>query len=638
MNSPEAGQRSKGLGLLSLTALGVVFGDIGTSPLYTLHECLGGQHGVTPGRENVLGILSLIFWSLTMVVSVKYLIFVLRADNRGEGGIFALLALLPDRARRDGRPGTTLEPAAWAALLVMAGAALLYGDGMITPAISVLSAIEGLGVAEPHLKPLILPLTCAVLIGLFALQRRGTGSVGALFGPVMAVWFVTLGVLGARQIARNPSVLSALDPWHAVHFFALRRARGFVVLGAVVLAVTGGEALYADLGHFGRRPIRVAWFALVMPALVLNYFGQGALMLSERIGNESAFFAMVPAGPWTYGLVALSTAATVIASQALITGAFSMTYQAMQLGYLPRLTVRHTSSDTEGQIYVPEINWILAFACVALVLAFRRSDRLASAYGIAVTGTMVITSIVFFEVTRTTWRWPLWKALPLLLLFLSFDVPFFAANLLKLPDGGFVPLLIGAVAFAIMATWKRGRRIYRERLARDSKPVEQLLAGRDHAGEHHTARCPGAGIFLSSNPEGFPPVVLNLVQRVRILPEIVVLLTMDVLHVPHAADSEIDVRDLGSGIYRVLVKQGFMDPSDVPRALQRAVTRFALPVDLATATYYIGRDSFLATSAGQMGRVSEWFFALLTRNARSSTDHFHIPPQQVVEIGSRIDL
>ena len=638
MNPPEAHERSKGLGLLSLTALGVVFGDIGTSPLYTLHECLGGQHGVAPGRENVLGILSLIFWSLTMVVSVKYLIFVLRADNRGEGGIFALLALLPDRPRRDGRPSTTLEPAAWAALLVMAGAALLYGDGMITPAISVLSAIEGLGVAEPHLKPVVLPLTCAVLIALFALQRRGTGSVGALFGPVMAVWFVTLGVLGARQIARNPSVLMALDPWHAIHFFALRRGRGFVVLGSVVLAVTGGEALYADLGHFGRRPIRSAWFALVMPALVLNYFGQGALMLSERTGNESAFFAMAPAGPWTYGLVALSTAATVIASQALITGAFSMTYQAMQLGYLPRLTVRHTSSDTEGQIYVPEVNWILAFACVALVLAFGRSDRLAAAYGIAVTGTMVITSIVFFEVTRTTWRWPLWKALPLLLLFLSFDLPFFAANLLKLPDGGFVPLLIGAVVFAIMATWKRGRRIYRDRLALDSKPVEQLIAGRGHALGHQPTRCPGVGIFLSSNPEGFPPVVLNLVQRVRILPEIVVLLTMEVLHVPHADESEMDVRDLGSGIYRVLIKQGFMDPSDVPRALQRAVARFALPVDLETATYYIGRDSFLATSAGQMGRVSEWFFALLTRNARSSTDHFHIPPQQVVEIGSRIDL
>ncbi|HVZ89073.1 MAG TPA: KUP/HAK/KT family potassium transporter [Polyangia bacterium] len=639
MSPPEATHdRPKRLGLLTLAALGVVFGDIGTSPLYTLHECFHSQHGVPPRPDNVLGILSLIFWSLTMVVGVKYLTAILRADNHGEGGIFALLALLPPRTPDDARPGTPPEPAAWAALLVIAGASLLYGDGMITPAISVLSAIEGLEVGAPGLKPLVLPLTCGVLIALFLLQKRGTGKVGTVFGPVMLLWFVTIGVLGLRQIVRQPSILQALNPLLGLRLFVRERLHGLVVLGAVVLAVTGGEALYADLGHFGRRPIRAGWFALVMPALVASYFGQGALLLREGPRPSGLFFAMVPPGPATFALVILSTAATVIASQALISGAFSMTNQAVQLGYLPRFTVAHTSSEKEGQIYVPQVNWILACACVALVLAFRKSERLAAAYGFAVTGTMVITSIVFFEVTRTTWRWPLWKSLPLLLLFFAFDIPFFAANLLKIPEGGFVPLVIGAVVFAVMVTWKRGRRIYRQRMATDSKPLANLIAGGPHADLRQPTRCPGTGVFLTSHPEGFPPVVMNLVQRVRVLPEIVVLLTMEVLHVPHAAASEIEAHDLGNGIYRVLVKQGFMDAPDVPRALVEAARRFQLPLHLENATYYLGRDSFLATSAGEMGQVSERFFALLARAARSSTDHFGIPANQVVELGSQIDL
>jgi KUP system potassium uptake protein len=629
---------------VAVTALGVVFGDIGTSPLYTLHECVGGQRGVPVLPANVTGVLSLIFWSLTMVVTIKYLTVVMRADNHGEGGIFALLALLPGRGRaRDGdgvATGIAGDPAAWAALLVIAGGALLYGDGMITPAISVLSAVEGLEVAAPSLHPLVLPMTCAILISLFLLQRRGTGSVGALFGPIMLLWFVTIAVLGVRQIVRHPAVLAALGPWHAVRFFATHGWRGFVVLGSVVLAVTGGEALYADMGHFGRGPIRLAWYAVAMPALVLNYFGQGALMLAEPGEHTSPFFAMVPPGPWTYGLVILSTLATVIASQALISGAFSMTAQAMQLGYLPRVTVNHTSRDTEGQIYVPEVNWALAVACVALVLGFRRSDNLAAAYGIAVTGTMVITSIVFFEVMRATWRVPLWKSLPLLLLFLSFDVPFFAANLLKLKDGGFVPLLVGAALFSVMVIWKRGRTIYRRRLAEASRPLETLLEGRsdERVQTPRPGRSPGTGVFLTSHAEDFPPIVLNLVERLHVLPETVVLLTIEIAHVPHVEDCAIRVDALGNGIHRVVARYGFMDHPNAPQALATAIRRAEPPIDLSRATYYIERDTFVATSAGEMGRVSEWVFAWLARNARPATDHFDIPPNQVVEIGSRIDL
>jgi KUP system potassium uptake protein len=615
---------------LALGALGIVFGDIGTSPLYTLHECVhfGGAPTVRP--VDILGVLSLIFWSLTMVVTVKYLTFIMRADNHGEGGIFALLALIPQRLRtaRSGDIG-------WAAILVVVGAALLYGDGMITPAISVLSAMEGLEVATPALRPFVLPLTCVVLIGLFAIQSRGTGKVGAVFGPVMAVWFLTIAGLGVVHIARHPSVLAAFSPTYAASFFGEHGLRGSLVLGAVVLAVTGGEALYADMGHFGARPIRIAWLAVVMPALVANYFGQGALMLEDPAADHNPFFAMVPAGGWTYALVGLAAAATVIASQALISGAFSLTHQAVQLGYLPRLTIRHTSMETEGQIYVPEVNWTLACACVALVLAFRQSGNLAAAYGIAVTGTMAITSIIYFQVTRQTWHWPLGKSLPLLLLFLSFDLPFFAANLLKLRDGGFVPILVGASLFLVMVTWKRGRAIYRQILASSSLPFDALIAA---GPERKAARCPGAGVFLTSHPDGFPPVVLNLVKRVHMLPETVVLLTMDVAHVPRLPDSAMRVDDVGQGVFRLTVEFGFMDAPDVPRALAGAIARFALPIDLEHVTYYIGRDTFLATRAGDMGRWSEKFFALLARGARSPTEHFCIPPQQVVEIGSQIDL
>jgi KUP system potassium uptake protein len=627
---PASHAPSGSLGALSLAALEIVFGDIGTSPLYTLHQCVTAGGTDQPSPADILGVLSLLFWSLTMVVTVKYLTFIMRADNHGEGGILALLALIPERLRtaRSGKIG-------WAAVLVIIGAALLYGDGMITPAISVLSAMEGLEVATPSLQPFVIPLTCLVLFALFAIQRRGTGGVGALFGPVMVVWFLAIGGLGVFHIARAPGVLVALNPLHGAAFFAAHGVRGFLVLGAVVLAVTGGEALYADMGHFGSRPIRIAWLALVMPSLVLNYFGQGALMLTDVAARDNPFFAMVPAGPWTYALVALSALATVIASQALISGAFSLTHQAVQLGFFPRVTILHTSKDAEGQIYVPEVNWGLAVACVALVLAFKESSRLAAAYGIAVTGTMAITSIVYFEVTRTTWRWPMWKAVPLLALFLSFDLPFFGANLFKFADGGYVPVLAGAVIFVVMMIWKRGRRIYRDRIASIAPSFDGFLAELDGK---VAARIPGSAVFLAGPMTGVPTVLVQHVERIRALPETVLLLTIVITHAPYESPDDMRLESLGKGIHRLTIDRGFMDATHVPRALARAVERFKLPIDLDDVTYYLGRETFLATSAGEMGSVSESIFAFLVRNARSATMLFCIPPSQVVEIGSQMDL
>jgi KUP system potassium uptake protein len=607
--------------VLALGALGVVFGDIGTSPLYTLRSCLAtfGDH---PDRSDVLGILSLILWSLTLVVTVKYMTFVMRADNQGEGGILALLALAPKRT-------------GWLPVLVVVGAALLYGDGVITPAISVLSAMEGLKVATPRLGPLVLPLTCAVLVALFAIQRRGTERVGVLFGPVMLIWFLTIGLLGAHHIASDPDVLSALSPVHGARFFARHGAHGFLVLGSVVLAVTGGEALYADLGHFGRRPIRLAWMFVVMPALVLNYFGQGAMLLSGRASDEHLFFAMVSPGLATYVLVALSTCATVIASQALISGAFSLTHQAVQLGLFPRVQVRHTSAKTEGQIYVPAVNTALAVACLTLVLSFRSSTRLASAYGIAVTGTMLITSIVFFEVTRRTWSWKLRKALSLLLLFLAFDIPFFVANLFKLTDGGYVPVLIAAGLTVVMLDWRKGQRIYREHLAGLSPSIETFLSRLRHAG---VARVPGAAIFFTSPAEQVPLVLVRHLERIRALPETVILLTINTCHEPHVSFDNVELEQLGGGLLHITITRGFHDSPRLSPVLDHAVRKFGLPIDLRNATYYFARETFLATSAGEMSRLAESLFAFLARNASTTTMLYGIAPRQVVEIGIEVDL
>jgi KUP system potassium uptake protein len=615
---------------LTVAALGVVYGDIGTSPLYTLRACMNGDPGLTPNPADVLGVLSLILWALTLVVSVKYLGFIMRADNHGEGGIFALLALLPEPARpsKVGHVGV-------AAALVIIGAGLLYGDGIITPAISVLSAIEGLQVAEPGLRPLVLPATCVVLVGLFAVQRHGTAHIGRWFGPLMAVWFVTIAIIGAHNLVRAPGVLAAVNPAHAVRFFARHGFRGFRILGSVVLAVTGGEALYADLGHFGTPPIRVGWAAMVMPALALSYLGQGALVLVQPKAVSDPFFAGVSSPALTYALVGLSAAATVVASQALISGAFSLTHQAIQLGFLPPLTIRHTSAHREGQIYIPEVNRALAVCCLAVVLGFRHSSRLAGAYGVAVTGTMAITSVMFFLVTRRTWGWSRWRAGLLLAAFLAVDLPFVGSNLLKVVDGGYVSLAIAAVLFVLMYIWKRGRLIYGARLRAAAPPLDAFLA---RCGSVGVVRTPAAGVFVTGHPDGVPPVLADLTERVRALPRTVVMVTMRVSHAPHSDRRAIQVAPLGFGVFRMIVERGYLDDPDLPGALEEGRRQHGLPIDPARVTVYVGRASFVASSAGEMGRVGEGIFAFIARNARPLTDHFGIPPQQVVELGLRVDL
>ena len=609
---------------LAVGALGVVFGDIGTSPLYTMQMAGTAAHG--PG--DILGVLSLIFWGLTLVVAIKYLTFVMRADNRGEGGILALLALIPERTKQ----------LTWITLMVVAGAALLFGDGIITPAISVLSAIEGLRLAAPDAFSLglVVAITIAILLGLFAIQRRGTGAVGRLFGPVMIVWFVTIGVLGLAQILQHPGVLRALSPVHGVRYFVHNGWHGFPILGVVVLCVTGGEALYADMGHFGARPIRVAWLSLAMPALVLCYFGQGALMLDDPSALANPFFALVPVGIWTYALVVLSTLATIIASQALITGVYSLTHQAIQLGLFPRVVIRHTSAQAEGQIYVPGVNWGLAIACCVLVLFFQESSRLAAAYGIAVSGTMAITSITYYLVTRRTWGWPVWKALPLLVLFLSFDLPFFGANLMKFVDGGYVPILVGALFFTIMVMWRVGRTALVAYASARSTPQEQFLATVD---QRVSARVPGTAIFLSSSASEIPLILEHHIRRIHVLHERVVLLTIVFEHVPYvAAGQHVEIAELGKGFVRVIARYGFMDEPNLPAVLAAAGPRCEHAIDLADATYYIGRETFLATSKGRLGPIREGLFAFLSRNAVSATSYFAIPPELVVELGTQIDL
>ena len=625
---------------LVLAALGIVFGDIGTSPLYALKECVNGPHGVPPTHENVLGVLSLIVWSLTLVVTVKYLGFVMRADNQGEGGILALLALVPEKIRS---PGGKIG---WIALLVLIGAALLYGDGMITPAISVLSAVEGLKDVEPRVERWVVPITCMILFGLFAIQRRGTAGIGKMFGPVMALWFVTIGGLGVWHLLKNPHVLAALDPRHGIAFFAEHKMHGFAVLGSVVLAVTGGEALYADMGHFGRKPIRIAWIALVFPSLLLAYFGMGALVLHDPEAGKNPFFSMVPTGPATYALVALATCATIIASQALISGAYSLTHQAVQLGFFPRLLVKHTSSEAEGQIYVPTINWLLAAACIALVIKFQKSSDLAAAYGIAVTGTMGITSIIYFVVTRNTWGWSIGKSLPLLILFLAFDLPFFGANALKFVDGGYVPIVIGACFLVVMVVWRRGRRLLADFWQKRSPPLEEFLAKVDSQGSAYRdgdkpvvqSRTTGTAVFMASSALGTPPILVHHVDRVRVLHEHVILLTIITKNVPFVeAGARTKVEGLTHGFYRVTGTYGFMDNPDVPRLLEEARSELE-GVDLEDVTYFLGRETILALPGGQMGAVEEGFFALLAKNARHAGQYFDLPPNQVVEIGVQVDL
>jgi KUP system potassium uptake protein len=614
---------------LALAACGVVFGDIGTSPLYTLQECLASRHGVAPTPANVLGVVSLVCWAITLVVTVKYLGFIMRADNHGEGGIMALLALVPEELTRasPGKLGAV-------AVLAIVGAALLFGDGVITPAISVLSAIEGLEVATARLEPVVIPVTVAILFLLFLVQRRGTGRLGSFFGPIMVVWFVAISVLGVLHIAARPSILWALSPQPAIAFFARNGWLGLRVLGGVVLAVTGGEALYADMGHFGRPPIRVAWLVLVYPALLLCYLGQGAILLDHPESATRPFYALVGNGALIYPLVGIATAATVIASQALISGVFSMTHQAIRLGYFPRLTVRHTSGDTEGQIYLPLMNWGLALACVVLVLVFQRSNRLAAAYGLAVSGTMLITSLIFVTVVRRAWHWSPIKTGLILMLFLAVDVPFLVANGLKFLDGGYLPFGVGVFFVAIMAIWHIGRSLVAAYFEEQSPPLEVFLA-------HLAGRCqviPGTGVYLASNPDRIPPTLVRVVDELRVRKEKTILLTVVTTHIPSVPrDQRVEVSRLAPGLDQVIVRFGFMDIPDIPAALAAPLAELGAgpPAD---AVYLIGRETFVATSAGKMGALSESIFDFLARNARRPTEAFHIPSAKVIEIGTYIDL
>ncbi|WP_428567378.1 MAG: potassium transporter Kup [Solidesulfovibrio sp. DCME] len=613
---------------LSFGALGVVYGDIGTSPLYAIKECFHGMHAIAVTPENILGVLSLIFWSLTMVITIKYVLFITAADNRGEGGIFALIELLPkDRGHRHVR--------ATLAFLGLIGAGLLYGDGVITPAISVLSAVEGLNVATSAAEPLVVPITCLILFCLFMVQRRGTHGIGKVFGPVMLVWFSVLAVLGVKEILLAPQVLGAINPWHAVEFFQRNHLHGMVVLGAVVLCITGGEALYADLGHFGRRPIQISWLVIVFPCLVLNYFGQGAGLLLDPSIAPNPFYSLVP-DALLYPMAALSTAATVIASQALISGVFSLTRQAIQLGCCPRLRIVHTSSAMEGQIYIPEVNFALMWACIGLTVAFQESGRLAAAYGIAVTATMGITSILYFFVAHWTWKQRLARCLPPLLIFLAFDLAYFGANLLKVADGGWFTLFIAALVVLAMATWQDGRKALRELSMAATVPLRTFL---QEVATRKPIRVPGTAVFMSLSPQGTPVTLLHHYKHNKVFHESVVILTITAADTPTVPENDrLDIQDLGSGFFRIVARYGFMETPDVPDIMARA-RETGIPIDPpADTTFFLGRESLLTTGKSRMAGFRKSLFALMSRNARPATAYFSLPPGRVVELGVQVEL
>jgi len=612
---------------LALAALGVVYGDIGTSPIYALRACFFGANPVAPTAADVLGILSLIVWSLFVVVTLKYLLFLMRADNHGEGGIVALVALLNPWHAQPGSLRRVLM------LLGLFGAALLYGDGTITPAISVLSAVEGLKVATPYFEPYVIPITVAILIGLFLLQKRGTGGIGKVFGPVMCVWFLALAALGLRGIAMHPGVLAALSPVYAVEFFVRRGGSGFPVLGAVFLAVTGAETLYADMGHFGRRPIRAAWFCVALPALLLNYFGQGALILSGASAAHQPFYDLAPAA-LIYPLVALTAMATVIASQAVIAGAFSLTRQLVTLGQLPRVNVIQTSPEERGQIYIPSVNWMLMLATIGLVLGFKSSAALAAAYGIAVSATMVITTTLAYFVARRFHMNPLLTA-AICLVFFAVDLAFFGANLYKVADGGWYPIVAALGVFTIMTTWARGRLLLRRHLDLHTESLAAFVA---HIEESKPYRIPGTGVFPTSG-DATPPRLLQHLDRHKVLNERIILLTVATLDVPRVpASARLEIAGIGSGIFRVTARYGFMQDPNVPLALKLCQAH-GVDIDLRAVTYYVGRETLVPSKT--MRRMPLWrehLFAFLSRNAMRATAFYRLPADDVVELGFQVDI
>ena len=598
--------------------------------MYALRECFKPEYGLAATEINVYGVLSLILWSLISVVSVKYIVFVMRADNRGEGGILALVALVLQRLHRE----ADRHVKAAITVIGLVGAALLYGDGVITPAISVLSATEGLAVVEPFLSKLVIPLTLIIIFLLFLVQKKGTAKVGRIFGPIMVVWFLVIALLGAIEIMREPRILRAANPWYALSFFGLHGIHSFVVLGAVVLAVTGAEALYADMGHFGKRSIRIAWFGFVLPSLILNYFGQGALILHSPEAAANPFYLLAPR-PLLYPLIALATIAAIIASQALISGAFSLTRQCVQLGYSPRVTIVHTSKQEAGQIYIPEVNTALMIGCVLVVLYFRSSTAMGAAYGIAVTGTFMMTTFLLYVVARTWWGWSRLKAISLVVPFLIIDGSFFAANLLKIREGGWVPLSIAFLIFTLMTTWNRGREIVQELLRRGMLPVDLLLADLEN---RKTVRVPGVAVFMTREPEGAPVVLLHHLKHNKVLHEQVVLLSILSEEVPEIKDAErITIQRLTQGFYRITARYGFMESTDVPAILARARDAGIDNKPLDT-TYYLGREQLIPTGTTPLWNWRKKLFVFMSRNSRSATAFYGIPPNRVVELGAQIEF
>jgi len=616
------------LGLI-LGSLGVVFGDIGTSPMYAIRQCFSGSHAIPVSQGNVLGIISLIFWTIIVVVCFKYMTFLLKADNKGEGGVFALLALL--KGVNGSRTSRVYSSVVLASIF---GAALLYGDGIITPSISVLSAVEGLGIATKALNPLVVPLTCLILFSLFFVQRIGTHGVARVFGPVMLVWFITLAALGVNQVVQNPQILQAVNPLYIYDFFAAHKIHGFIILGSVVLVITGCEDLYLDLGHFGRRAMRVSWFSIVFPALLLNYMGQGALLLGNPEAAFNPFYELVPRA-LLYPMVGLSTMAAVIASQALISGIFSLTQQAVQLGYCPRIRIIHTSSETRGQIYIPIVNNALMVACIGVVLAFQSSSGLAGAYGIAVAGAMTITTVSYFFVITRVWKWSFWKALPLFAVFLAFDLSYFSSTLLKFFQGGWFPLAVAALVFVSMTTWKEGRYQLAKKLMQSRFPIDLFL---EDLKQHPLHRVKGTAVFLTVSPEGTPPALLHHVKHNHVLHEKVILFTMTTVDTPTVPDRQrLTGEDLGQGFYRLISRFGYMEKPDVPKVMAMA-SRLGLKTDPAVTTYYMGRETLLTSGHTKMSAWRKGLFSFMARNAQSPMAYFGMPPNRVIEIGAQIEL
>ena len=630
-----AGHHAQGsLAKLTIGAIGIVFGDIGTSPIYAFRETFAGHHPLAPDALHIYGVLSLIFWSMMLVVTLKYVTVIMRADNKGEGGSLALLALINRSTEGRGKRRWTRG----IVLLGVFATALFYGDSMITPAISVLSAVEGLTVVESRFEPFVLPIAVAILIGLFAIQSRGTAKVGALFGPIMLVYFTVIAGLGLLQIAGNPAIIVALNPWYAVQFFLTDRWLAFLAMGSVVLAVTGAEALYADMGHFGRKPIRVGWMAFVLPALMINYLGQGAMLLSLAPAEaaeivKNPFFFLAPEN-LRLPLVILATMATIIASQAVISGAFSVTQQAIQLGFIPRLRIQHTSASAAGQIYIPVINWSLMVMVILLVLFFQTSSNLAAAYGIAVTGAMFIDTCLLTVVLLTLWNWKMWYAGPLLAVFFLFDLLYFTSNLMKVPTGGWFPLVVGLCIFTLLTTWAKGRKLMIQRMNESTMPIGVFI--KSAAGS--AARVPGTAVFMTTAADGIPHALLHNLKHNKVLHERILLLTVKIEDVPMVDETRrMDLKDLGSGFFRLIMRFGFMEETDVPTALSR-IESCGPQFKMMDTSFFLARQTLIAAARPGMAIWREKLFAWMLRNAESAMEFFKLPTNRVVELGSQVEI